>query len=98
MADIAHHHWHMEVWTVKKAIDDASINEGRKWANKRCLLIDDTEKELEDDDQLRRATRPRRNTIYKLVIRKKRRIASHPWLGQTERGGYAGNGVPNYHG
>lgn len=74
VADIAHHHWHMKVWMVKKAIDDAAINEGRKWANKCCLLIDDTEKDLKDDDQLRRATRPRRNIIYKLVIRDKRRI------------------------
>ena len=74
VADIAHYHWHMEVWRVKKEIDDAAVNEGRRWANKRCLLIDETGKLLKDERQLREATRPRRNVTYKLIIRNKRRI------------------------
>ena len=74
VADIAHHNWHLEVYIIKNAIDDAAIKEGRKWANKRCLLIDDTELEMQNDDKLRRATLPKRNITYKIVIRHKRRI------------------------
>jgi len=95
IVQVANSHWNLTVQEVRDRIDDAAVLEGRRWANRKALIMNENWREMRSREAIRDATLPkdgnernaesRRDMGHQRTMAVRKRVAQAPREGRTRR-------------